>query len=128
MAKHHRGLSITERSRNSQRTGTTNVMAGSESFLSKTNQILSVFSVEFIVETAKMERFHVQRRAIANTVEEVELLVKQECHRRNQRFVEFLGEPAILGKDRTWLTLGTKANKLGARLTDEVMYVENGVR
>jgi hypothetical protein len=128
MAKYHRGLSMTERSRNSQRTGTTNVMAGGESFLSKTNQILMVFSVEFIVETAKMERLHVQRRAIANTVEEVLLLVKQECHRRNQRFIECIGEPLVLGKDRTWMTLGARANKLGARLTDEVMYVENGVR
>ena len=128
MSKYHRGLSMSECSRNSQRTGTTNVMAGSETFLSQTNQILHVFSVEYIVETADYERIHVTSRAIANTVEEVMVLTRQAVSKsRDRRLIEFVGEPIVLGKDRSWLTGGKNAHKLGPRITNEVTYVSLGV-
>lgn len=128
MSKYHNGLTVTERSRNSQRTGIHSAMSSGTSFYSQTNQILGVFSVEYISETAHCKRYHRQCRAIANNVEEVQLLVKQECCKRGERFIEFIGTPAFIGKDRTWMTLGKLANKLGPRLTDEVAYVDHRLR
>lgn len=128
MSKYSRGLSMTERSRNSQRTGTTNVMVGSESFLSKTNQILHVFTVEYFVENKRLELIHVRRRAIANTPEEVVLLVRESVRKStDMRLIEFVGEPVVIGKDRTWLSAGKKTDSTRPRLTDEVVYVEHGV-
>lgn len=129
MSKYSKGLSMSERSRNSQRTGTTNVMAGYDSFLSKTNQILHVFTVEYFVENKRLERIHVRRRAIANTPEEVCLLVREAVRKStDMRLIEFVGEPVVIGKDRTWLSAGKKTDTSRPRLTDEVVYVEHGVR
>lgn len=93
----------------------------SRSFLSNMNQILYVFSLEYIVENKKGIREHLTTRAIANTEEEAQVLLVDYVHRSSDSLITIL-DIAMLGKDRTWLSAGKKSNNLGARITDEVYY------
>lgn len=123
MAKYMMGLTATERNRNCQRN-----ISKSEQYLSETNQILHVFSVEYIMQTPSGKCAHVTSRAIANTELEVQALVRAAVFKSKNKLVEFVGTPSVIGKDRTWMSAGKSANKLGPRLTDEVMYAATGVR
>ncbi len=62
------------------------------------------------------------------TLTEVMVLTRQAVSKsRDRRLIEFVGEPIVLGKDRSWLTGGKNAHKLGPRITNEVTYVSLGV-
>lgn len=96
-------------------------------YLSSMNMIMFVFSVEYIIEDTKGKRFHVTERAIANNGLEVQALVRTDVHKKGNRFICFLAEPTLMGKDKTWLAAGKAANNKGPRLTDEVVYAQNGI-
>lgn len=114
MAKY--GLSMSERIGTRQ-----NDKPRGARFFSNVNQILFVYSVEFIVENKRGLREHITTRAVANTVEEAHKLLTERLHNTTDRLINVL-DISLLGKDRTWLTEGKKANSLGPRITNEVSY------